>query len=107
MIRDTELKRHIVSDEAVMAKVAEFARALNLQDIEAKSVAAGASTTVFAATSPTLDGTGGLYLEDCHVADIDDAPAQGWGVRGYALDEERAAALWALSEKLVGQTFPD
>jgi NAD(P)-dependent dehydrogenase (short-subunit alcohol dehydrogenase family) len=105
MIRDTDLKRHIVSDRVTMDKVVEFTRALNIQDIEAKSVAAGAATSVFAATSPTLDGKGGLYLEDCQVAKIDDEPAQAWGVRSYALDPERAAALWSLSEQLVGQTF--
>jgi hypothetical protein len=27
------------------------------------------------------------------------------GVRAYALDPERAKALWSLSEQLVGETF--
>ena len=33
-----------------------------------KSPEAGAATAVWAATSPLLDGLGGLYLEDCDVA---------------------------------------
>ncbi|WP_100521021.1 hypothetical protein [Mycobacteroides abscessus] len=51
----------------------------------------GAATQVWAATSPQLDLAGGRYLADCNVSD-DAAP--------YALDPERAAALWALSESL-------
>ncbi|CPR11674.1 short-chain dehydrogenase/reductase SDR [Mycobacterium bohemicum DSM 44277] len=50
----------------------------------------GAATQVWAATSPELDGTGALYLEDCRISEA--AP--------YAHDERRAAQLWELSEKL-------
>ncbi len=51
----------------------------------------GAATQVWAATSPELDRRGGLYLADCAIrADV--AP--------YAVDPERASALWALSERL-------
>jgi hypothetical protein len=28
-----------------------------------------------------------------------------FGVRGYALDPDRAKALWALSEQMVGERF--
>ena len=56
---------------------------------------------MFAATAPELDGEGGVYLEDCHIAElIDDLDASG-GVRAYALDPARADALWELSERLV------
>ena len=65
-----------------------------------KSIPAGAATTVFAATSPTLAGRGGLYLEDCGVAPVVDASTMG-GVRDYAVDPDRAAALWTLSERLT------
>jgi hypothetical protein len=37
-----------------------------------------------------------LYLEDCHVGEA----------LPYATDGEAAKRLWALSEELVGQTFP-
>jgi hypothetical protein len=51
------------------------------------------------------DEVGGLYCEDCHVAE----PAEGTelraGVRAYALDPENARALWAKSEAMVGETF--
>jgi len=41
-----------------------------------KSVEQGAATTLFAALSPSLDGRGGLYLEDCKYAG---APSAGGG----------------------------
>lgn len=51
------------------------------------------------------DAVGGRYCEDCQVADIVDDPHTRRGVRGYALDPERAGTLWALSEALVGERF--
>jgi len=56
----------------------------------------GASTSVWAATAPELEAQGGSYLADCAVATA--AP--------YAMDAQAAARLWALSEELVGETFP-
>ncbi len=67
-----------------------------------KSVEAGAATTAWAATSSSLDGIGGRYLEDCGIGEPDDDPDAERGHRSYATDPERAAALWSLSEKLVG-----
>ena len=64
-----------------------------------KTVPQGAATTVYAATSPELDGKGGCYLEDCHVAEVTDDPASRTGVRAYAVDPARADALWELSER--------
>ena len=69
-----------------------------------KTIPQGAATTVWAATADELEGRGGLYLEDCHVAAIDDADPSG-GVRSYALDRPNADRLWALSEELVGERF--
>jgi hypothetical protein len=46
-----------------------------------------------------------LAIEDCHVAElVDNAHARG-GVRRYALDPERAKALWPKSEEMVGERF--
>lgn len=55
----------------------------------------GASTSVWAATAPELEGRGGLYLADC---------AEARAAR-YALDADAARRLWTLSEQLVGQRF--
>ncbi len=61
-----------------------------------KSIPAGAATTVWAATEPALIDHGGAYLEDCHL-----------GVAAeHARDVEAARRLWAMSETMVGQSFP-
>lgn len=69
-----------------------------------KTIPQGAATTCYAATSPDLEGKGGYYLEDCHVADRDDEDPTG-SVRSYAIDPENAERLWQLSEELVGEPF--
>ena len=68
-----------------------------------KTVEPGAATSVFAATAPELEGRGGLYLEDCHVAAVNDAPDALDGVKSYAIDPALAERLWSLSEAAVGQ----
>ena len=70
-----------------------------------KSVASGAATTCYAATSADLEGQGGVYLEDCGVAEVRGTPGMN-GVQSYALDPARAARLWTLSEELIGEPFP-
>ena len=69
-----------------------------------KTIPQGAATAVWAATAGELEGKGGLYCEDCHVAEVDDANPTG-GVRSYALDRGDADRLWSLSENLVGEPF--
>lgn len=68
-----------------------------------KSSAQGASTSVWAAASPDLDGQGGLYLEDNAQAVpwSKDLP-RGVGVMPHALDPDAARRLWDLSEALTG-----
>ncbi|MGW3995695.1 SDR family NAD(P)-dependent oxidoreductase [Amycolatopsis sp. NPDC004772] len=73
--------------------------------MEFKTPEQGAATTVWAATSPQLAGLGGLYLEDCDVAELAPEDAEGLaasGVRRYAVDREQAARLWTLSAQLTG-----
>ena len=63
----------------------------------------GAATTVWVATSPLLDGKGGLYCENCDVAARDNTPTPTeTGVRDYAIDPVQAARLWKLSAELTG-----
>ena len=65
----------------------------------------GAATSVWAATSPSLAGRGGVYCEDCDIAEItrpDAADARIRGVNDYAVDPDSAARLWALSARLTG-----
>ena len=70
-----------------------------------KTPAGGAATAVWAATSATLNGKGGEYCEDCHIAEParDDVPFAG--VQAHAQDADAAKKLWAVSEKMLGETF--
>jgi len=71
-----------------------------------KTVAGGASTSVWCATSPLLDA-GGVYCEDCNIAQAVPADDAGFsGVRPWAIDPAQATRLWSLSETLLGEAFP-
>ena len=73
----------------------------------------GASTSVFAATSPLLADIGGVYLKDNDIATLSasampvgdrfgSSPVDtSGGVTPYAVDPESAQRLWELSEQLL------
>jgi len=95
----TELGRHLKADDFEALK----ARTKSTGGYKYKTPPSGAATSVWAATSPTLEGRGGLYLEDCGIAQ----PGSGVsGYSAYARDEAGAAKLWALTEKTLGEKFP-
>jgi NAD(P)-dependent dehydrogenase (short-subunit alcohol dehydrogenase family) len=98
----TELGRHLQREdfETMRARMPGGGA-----DIVFKSVEAGAATEVWAATAPELDGKGALYLEDCGIAEVTDAPGTN-GVLAYAVDGGRAETLWTRSEEMVGERFP-
>lgn len=80
-----------------------------------KTVPQGASTSVWCATSPQLDGRGGVYCLDNNIAVIEEPEA--WtldpqrhhtskaapptGLSPHAADPKAAARLWELSEELT------
>lgn len=71
-----------------------------------KTTEQGAATSVWCATSPQLAGQGGVYCEDCDIAEAVPADAAVWnGVRPWAIDPATADALWTLSEKMTGVRF--
>ena len=61
----TPLQRYLTMDEQVA--MGWFKPDGTLADIF-KSTEAGAATSVWCATSPMLDGKGGVYCEDCDIA---------------------------------------
>ena len=72
-----------------------------------KSTEQGAATSVWCATSPALDGMGGVYCEDVDIAEAVPADFVGLrGVRPWARDGELAEKLWATSERWAGVTLP-
>ncbi|MCX5007858.1 SDR family NAD(P)-dependent oxidoreductase [Streptomyces sp. NBC_00638] len=97
----TPLQRHLPKEEMVeRGWIDENGTPLNPEGF--KTPEQGAATQVWAATSPQLAGLGGVYCEDCDIAEP--APADGarTGVRAYATDPGEAARLWDLSAELTG-----
>ena len=73
---------------------------------EFKNIEQGAATSVWCATSPALNGMGGVYCEDCDISEAVPADSlKGNGVRPWAIDDELAKKLWQLSEHLTGVKF--
>ncbi|MFJ5262208.1 SDR family NAD(P)-dependent oxidoreductase [Streptomyces sp. NPDC088387] len=97
----TPLQRHLPTQEMVDAGWID-ADGNPVNPDAFKSPQEGASTQVWAATSPQLNGMGGVYLEDCDIAEP--APADGGrtGVKDWAVDPEQAARLWTLSAERTG-----
>ncbi|MEU4165394.1 SDR family NAD(P)-dependent oxidoreductase [Streptomyces sp. NPDC026665] len=97
----TPLQRHLPRQEMVeRGWIDENGVPLNPEGF--KTPEQGAATQVWAATSPQLAGMGGVYCEDCDIAEP--APADGTrtGVSAYATDPGQAARLWELSAELTG-----
>lgn len=92
----TELGRHLTEETlSVITDVPADQR------IEWKTVPQGAATTVWALTAPELEAHGGAYLEDCSLAERNDDESSRGGIRSYAIDPDRAAALWDRSEAWI------
>ncbi|MFK7830285.1 MAG: SDR family NAD(P)-dependent oxidoreductase [Congregibacter sp.] len=98
----TPLQRHLPREEMIALGWIDEAGTVNAVF---KNAQQGASTSVWAATSPLLDGQGGVYCEDCDVAsptDVDSRYARYQGVNAHAIDADAAGRLWALSAELTG-----
>ncbi|HVU03430.1 MAG TPA: SDR family NAD(P)-dependent oxidoreductase [Polyangiaceae bacterium] len=93
-ILETDLVRHYDPEEFKL--VVERARRIG----SFKSVKQGAATTIWCATSPMLEGHGGVYCENCDVAVVKTEGDDG--VRPYAVDRGNAERLWRWTESVVG-----
>lgn len=106
----TDLGRHLTDD--LIHEMVDFARRRTAdagggeasRNMHFKTVEAGAATQVWAATTSELADHNGAYLADCGVGVLGADPGVN-GFMPYLLDDGRAAALWELSERLVGQSF--
>jgi NAD(P)-dependent dehydrogenase (short-subunit alcohol dehydrogenase family) len=104
----TELVRHMTDEQMqMMADNFGIENEAGEQEIRLKTIPQGAATSIWACVTADADLVGGRYCEDCRVATPTDSDLGMGdnGVRPYALDPERAKALWALSEQMVGETF--
>lgn len=99
---NTNLGRHLTEEmaAALMARVTA-----SDSGFQWKTIPQGAATSCWAATAPELDAKGGVYCEDCHVAEVDDVSSDK-GVRSWALDPDTARRLWTISEELTGAVWP-
>jgi NAD(P)-dependent dehydrogenase (short-subunit alcohol dehydrogenase family) len=91
----TDLLRHVSEEEIRGSVITEF-----------KTEEQGAATTVWCATSPLLEGKGGVYCLDADIAkaasSMDEMPD---AVFHHAIDPSLAERLWQLSEDLTGVKF--
>ncbi|MDP1988573.1 SDR family oxidoreductase [Phenylobacterium sp.] len=100
----TELSRHM-SQADLDALIAQL-EAAGPAGFQMKTIPQGAATSVWAGFVAPADAVGGRYCEDCHVAPVKEGDVSVRdGVRPYAIDPANAAALWAKSEEMVGETF--
>lgn len=99
----TPLQRHLPKDE--MVALGWIDEDGNPTNTSFKTPEQGASTTVWAATSRRLEGLGGVYLEDCDVAEptaVGTETEKTSGVDEHAIDPDAAARLWSVSAELTG-----
>lgn len=94
----------------------DLARFLSTEEIAAavgsyKTTEQGAATSVWCATSPLLEGCGGVFCLDSNIAEIiPELILQGvgqtlTGVLPWAIDPEFAEQLWKLSEDMTHLEF--
>ncbi|MFI7586160.1 SDR family NAD(P)-dependent oxidoreductase [Spongisporangium articulatum] len=96
-IASTNLSRHVPASAAPASFDPNGRTGISVKDIPQ-----GAATSLLLAASPLVAGITGRYFEDCQIAEphVDGVRR---GVAAYAIDPDRARALWALSEELVAE----
>jgi NAD(P)-dependent dehydrogenase (short-subunit alcohol dehydrogenase family) len=96
-----------------MGLIDESGRPIIDPDRGKKTPQQGASTIVFAATSPLLAEIGGVYLKDNDISPLDDAPKPMSAqeppaeVMSHSIDPRSAQRLWELSEQLTPTNTSD
>ncbi len=101
----TPLQRHLGNEEMVaLGWKNEDGTLSEMAEKFFKSPSQGAGTTLWCATSPILDGMGGIFCENCDVAErkinLDESMTRFFGVADWAIDSEEATRLWVETESL-------
>ena len=98
----TNLQRHMDKEEWIRRGWADKDGKILFKT---KTVEAGATTSVWAATSPDLEGKGGLCLENCQISKQCDNMSKifknMFGFMAYAVDDANADKLWRMSEEMI------
>lgn len=100
----TDLIRHMSKEEIDASNIIDKDGAPIIEpENNKKTPQQGAATSVWCATSPKLDGMGGVYCADCEIARAlpSDESTEMHGVRPRATDPVAAGRLWQLSEQLT------
>lgn len=101
----TPLQRHLPEEEMVAMgwKNPDGTIPEPVRDLF-KTPEQGASTTVWAATSPQLDGMGGVYCENGDIARAATPDSSPWmDAREWIQDDAKAARLWEMSEEMLAE----
>jgi len=101
----TPLQRHLPTEEQIaLGWLEEDGSPSKAAAAMFKTPAQGCTTTLWAATSPSLDGMPGVYCEDCDVAQLmGEGSPPFLHVAPHACDDEEAERLWNYSEELLAK----
>ena len=102
----TPLQRYLQKDEMVaLGWMDENGSPSEMAKNFFKTTSQGASTTLWCATSSSLNGIGGVFCEDCDIAkrknEVDESLQRYFGVADWAVDTEEASKLWDMTEKML------
>lgn len=104
-IFETGLVRHMdISIAKTFGMIDENHKAIIDPEKGWKTPQQGAATMVWAATSPLLEGQGGVYCADCNIGtqlNEDEGPLSLTGVSRGVTDPVNAGRLWQLCEQLA------
>jgi len=102
----TPLQRHLETEEMIaLGWLGEDGKISEMAASGFKTPTQGATTSLWCATSPQLEGMGGVYCENCDIAAIqEEGPAARFsGVAEWAVDTEEASRLWTETEEAISQ----
>jgi NAD(P)-dependent dehydrogenase (short-subunit alcohol dehydrogenase family) len=102
----TDLTRHLTDDDLKAFNLTRRLDGSILADATTtrrfKTVPQGTATTIWCATSPQLASSGGVYCEDCDIAEVIPGDfTSPTGVAPWACDPELAEKLWDLSTEFT------
>jgi NAD(P)-dependent dehydrogenase (short-subunit alcohol dehydrogenase family) len=102
----TPLQRHLQNEEMVtLGWMKEDGSLSDLAKNFFKTTSQGASTTLWCATSSSLNNIGGVFCEDCDIAkiksEVGESMQRYFGVADWAVDIDEASKLWELTEKTL------
>ena len=102
----TPLQRHLQKEEMVaLGWMDKDGAPSEMAKNFFKTTSQGASTTLWCATSSSLNEIGGVFCEDCDVAkrknEVDESLQRYFGVADWAIDTDEASKLWDITEKML------